>query len=305
MAKSFVLCCLLIEIHRPHPRLYDNARMGESATDLGCVTAPSGVLVLGMAGWVDFWQETDQPLSVRAADTSRVGGVHIRDGLAEAVAVHSAADRPLAVRAIAQPSPFDGGPTIGVLEVGLGLPWGGGPEVPVGDLPVDRCGMVLGDARALDSFTGLSGSARNGLADVAYWGLHAEAACAEFGGTPVGRAYEGGPRGWQDLPLARAKGLADQLGVWIDSHAQGRGLMVAVDEHTDYHLARRAGQEHELLAGIVEVAGCPVIGIDWDPGDHSMRHRGERAFGQVYPVTLGSDSAGQAVLRWTISAVPG
>lgn len=32
---------------------------------------------------------------------------------------------------------------------------------------------------------------------------------------------------------------------------------------------------------------CKVLGIDWDRGDHSMRHRGER-------------EPGQTVMRWTI-----
>ncbi len=51
-------------------RPYDNAPMGQSAVDLGFVTAPSGVLVLGMGGWIDVWQETGRPLSGRAAHGS-------------------------------------------------------------------------------------------------------------------------------------------------------------------------------------------------------------------------------------------
>ncbi|MDX3770728.1 MULTISPECIES: hypothetical protein [unclassified Streptomyces] len=42
-----------------------------------------------------------------------------------------------------------------------------------------------------------------------------------------------------------------------------------------------------------------MLGLVWDPGDHSVRHHGERAYGQVYPATLEA-RAGEAVLRWTI-----
>lgn len=52
-------------------------------------------------------------------------------------------------------------------------------------------------------------------------------------------------------------------------------------------------------AGVVEVGGCRVLGLRWGPGDHSMRHRGERAYGRVYPVTL-EERTGEAVLRWAI-----
>jgi hypothetical protein len=54
-----------------------------------------------------------------------------------------------------------------------------------------------------------------------------------------------------------------------------------------------------LLTGAVDLGGCPVLGLGWDPGDHSMRHRGERAYGQVCPATLEA-RAGNTVLRWTI-----
>jgi hypothetical protein len=76
--------------------------------------------------------------------------------------------------------------------------------------------------------------------------------------------------------------------------------MVAVDEHTDFHRFNRASWTHPLLIGAVEVAGRPVLGINWDAGDHSMRHRGERRFGQVYPVTLQPGPDGRMTMRWTI-----
>jgi len=51
---------------------------------------------------------------------------------------------------------------------------------------------------------------------------------------------------------------------------------------------------------VINVAGCQVLGIAWDEGDHSMRLRGERPGGQVYPVTLDHDRAGGTLLHWTI-----
>ncbi|WP_205650698.1 hypothetical protein [Actinoplanes solisilvae] len=76
--------------------------------------------------------------------------------------------------------------------------------------------------------------------------------------------------------------------------------MVAVDEHTDFYRGRRAGWHHPLRAGAVEVGSCPVLCLGWEPGDHSVRHNGERAARQVYPVTLEAGEVGGTVLRWTI-----
>ncbi|WP_432043654.1 hypothetical protein [Streptomyces cadmiisoli] len=84
-----------------------------------------------------------------------------------------------------------------------------------------------------------------------------------------------------------------------------RWIMVAVDEHTDFHRFNRASWTHPLRVGAIEVVGCPVVGINWDSGDHAMRHRGERRFGQVYPVTLQCGPEGGTMMRWTIpSYVP-
>jgi hypothetical protein len=283
--------------------------MSETSVDLGVVTVPSGVLVLGMAGWIDHWSELGDPLSVRALAAAAHGGSHLHepaDGpsenwTCEAVAVPAAVDRSLKVRAETGES-YDG-PVITVLEIDLGLPWPGDPDgepIQLGDLPVDRCGMVLGDARALDSFVGLSGGSIDGLADVRYWGKYEEDAHARFGGERTPQYGGQGPYGRLDLPLAEAHEFAGRLQSWL-SEGPGIGLVVSVDAHTHFHLLERAGLAHPLLAGQIEIDGCQVLGLGWDPGDHSMRHRGERAWNQVYAVTL-EQRAATTLLRWTIPA---
>ncbi|WP_405994139.1 hypothetical protein [Streptomyces sp. NBC_00986] len=283
--------------------------MSDAHVDLGTVTAPSGTLVLGMAGWIDHWPRAGRPLSERARTAAAVGGGHLHGPensepsgwMYEAIAVAAAAGRPLRATARTSASPFDGEPTIAVLEVALGLPWSGPDDSPVrlGDLPVDRCGMVLGDARALDGFTGVDGRSTDGLADVTYWGKYQDTVHARFGGDRIPQNEgEDGPRGWLDLPLAEAEALAERLRTWI-REGPGNGLMIAVDAHTDFHRFTRAAWNHPLLAGVIDLDGCRVLGLGWDPGDHSMRHRGERAYGQVYPVTLEA-RGGEAILRWTI-----
>ncbi|MFB6977523.1 hypothetical protein [Streptomyces scopuliridis] len=277
--------------------------MPETFVELGSVTAPSGVLVLGMAGWIDYWRELGQPLSERARTAAASGGGHLHEWLCEAVAVPAADDRPLTVRACTSPSPFDEEPTISTLEISLGLPWPGTVDgvVPVqlGDLPVDRCGMVIGDASGLDAWTGMNDEPANGLADVTFWGRYADDAHARFGGERVERYGGDGPHGWLDLPVAEAAALAAELTAWRGG-LRGKGVAVSLDRHTDYYRFRRAGWHHPLHIGAIEVGGCGVIGIDWDQGDHSMRHRGERDAGQVYPVTLEADGDGQTVMRWII-----
>lgn len=277
--------------------------MPETFIDLGSVTAPSGVLVLGMAGWIDYWPELGRPLSERAKTAAASGGGHVREWLCEAIAVPAADDRLLRVRASTSASPFDEEPTIATLEISLGLPWPTTADqsmsVQLGDLPVDRCGMVVGDAAGLDAWTGMDDEPADGLADVFYWGRYADDAQVQFGGERIAQYGVEGPHGWLDFPVAEAAVRAAELTAWRD-RLHGKGLMVSVDKHTDYHRFRRAGWHHPLHVGEIEVDGCQVLGIEWDQGDHSIRHRGERAAGQVYPVTLEADQAGGTVLRWTI-----
>ncbi|MFF8278761.1 hypothetical protein ACF05T_22005 [Streptomyces lateritius] len=277
--------------------------------DLGAVTAPSETPVLGMAGWIDHWPEAGRPLSERAADAAARGGGHLygpEEGErppanCEAIAVPAATDRPLRVRT--SPPPFDGEPAISLLEVDLGLPWpegeDGGP-VPLGDPPVDRCGMVLGDARALDSFVGMDGEAVDGLADRTYRGRYEEETHAALGGERVVNTSRGsGPYGWLDLPLSEARATAERLRAWNRTGpGKGNGLMTDVG-HTDHQRLRRAGWTRPLLNGIVDIAGCPVLGLHGVPGDHSVRHHGERAWGRVHPATL-APREGRTVLRWTV-----
>ncbi|MEU8925321.1 hypothetical protein AB0D10_31035 [Kitasatospora sp. NPDC048545] len=66
-------------------------------------------------------------------------------------------------------------------------------------------------------------------------------------------------------------------------------------------LRLRADRTHPLLPGHMEIDGCRTLHLGRDPGDHSMRHHGERAWNQVYAVTLEPcDTTTQ--LRWTIPA---
>ncbi|MFI5528874.1 hypothetical protein ACIA8O_10015 [Kitasatospora sp. NPDC051853] len=275
--------------------------MSDACTDLGSVTAPSGVLVLGTAGWIDHWRETGAPLSVRAAEAVATGGGHLRDGEAEVVVVRAAADRPLRVRATTRPSLFDEEPTIAVLEVALGLPWNAGQPGPVllGDLPVDRCGMVVGDASGLDVWTGPADEPLDGLADVFYWGRYEDGAHARFGGERIAEDDVEASYGWLDLPLAEAVALAAEIEVW-QGGLHSRGVAVGVEEHTDFHRFRRAAWHRPLHDGVIEVGGCRVLGIDWDQGDYAVTHHGGRDAGLVYPVTLEEDGAGGTVLRWTV-----
>ncbi|WP_331772960.1 hypothetical protein OG948_56955 (plasmid) [Embleya sp. NBC_00888] len=277
--------------------------MSETFVDLGFVDAPSGVLVLGMAGGIDHWRAPGRPLSTRAGVAASSGGGRLREWLCEAVAVPAADDRRLRVRASTSPSPFDEEPTIATLEIGLGLPWPGTADrsvpVPLGDLPVDRCGMVVGDATGLDAWTGMADEPADGLADVSYWGRYADDAHARFGGERITRYGVDGPRGWLDLPVAEAVARAAELDAWRDRF-HGKGFMVSIDKHTDFHRFRRAGRHHPLHVGAIEVGGCRVLGIEWDQGDHSIRHRGERGAGRVHPVTLEAGEAGEMVMRWTI-----
>ncbi|MFD4660340.1 hypothetical protein ACFWP2_32510 [Kitasatospora sp. NPDC058444] len=276
--------------------------MSETFVDLGFVTAPSGVVVLGMATWIDEWPRVGEPLSVRAAAAAKAGGGHLREWEYEAVAVPAAADRPLAVRATTEPSLFDEEPTIATLEVALGLPWPEGVDSPVllGDLPVDRGGMVVGDSVGLDAWTGLEDEPADGLADLSYWGRHGKDAHERFGGermSPYGG--EDGPYGWLDLPVAEAAAREAEISTWRGG-LYGQGVATMVEKHVDYFRFRRAGLDHPLHVGGIEVGGCPVLGIDWCQGDHAVRHHGGRDCDMVYPVTLEADGAGGTVLRWTI-----
>lgn len=270
-------------------------------TEIGTITAPSGMLAFAMAGWADVWPNTGAPLSQRGGQAAEAGGVHVSDGLAEAVIVQADPGRPLPVRATTAPSPFDGSATIAVLEVALGVPWRAAPgsdSILLGDLPVDRCGMVLGDAAALDGFVGLGGESIDGLADLSYWGKHANAVQGELGGERLGSP--GRPHGWLDVTLAEADALKDRLEDWMTRNGLAHGLMIDVEEHTHISLLRRAGWNHPLMAGTIDLADARILGFEWDQGDHSMRHRGERQYGQVYPATPEPGPADETLLRWSI-----
>ena len=277
----------------------DNLRMLDDLFDLGTVTAPSGLLVLGIAAWTDYWPQGSDSLPARAKSVGHVGA-RLQNGDCEAIAVQASAG-PLPVRAETWLPPSVGELVITVLEVGLGIPWPSSTArepVVVGDLPVSRTGMILGDAAALDTYVGLGDDSVDGLADITYWGRHAEEARAVLGGDVIPRP--GNSYGWLDVPVGEAEALEDSLAAWVTEHHQGIGLMTSVDEHTDYTRLERATWNQPLGAATIDLAGCRVLGIMWDGLDHAYRHRPERRGGCVYPVTLEPDDAGGTLLRWTI-----
>ncbi len=200
----------------PGPRL-----IRVELVELGAIAAPSGVLVLATVSHLDYiWPDVAERLSDRARAVAATGGGHIHEWLFEAVAVPVDPGRRLPVLAATQPSPWFGAPAITMLEVRLG---GDTSSRLLGDLPADRCGMVLGDAVALDS--------------------------------------------------------------WVDR---------------DFDNFVRSAANHPLRVVPIEVSGCTVLGVGWEEGDHSMRHRGERAYGHVYPVTVVGDHPFGSALRWDV-----
>src|SRR5712691_9472177 len=80
----------------------ERTQMTETDVDLGTVTAPSGMLVLGMAGWIDYWPQIGRPLSERARTAIAAGGGHLHGPgdsapsawMCEAIAVAASADWP-------------------------------------------------------------------------------------------------------------------------------------------------------------------------------------------------------------------
>ncbi|MBB4742459.1 hypothetical protein BJY16_005918 [Actinoplanes octamycinicus] len=285
--------------------------------DLGEVVAPSGVIVLAGAGFLDEWADLGEPLSVRALRAAEAGGATLRDWLAEAVAVpagpattgrvprHAA---PLRVTADVRPGaygPVDDRDAIAVLTIELNVPWpdvsSGTEPVPLGDLPVDRCGMVVGDARALDSWVGFLRGERtiDGLADVRIHGKGAREARAHFDvpALPMFSAKRGDSHGWLDLPVEVARERAAAVNEWAAAQGHYRH-MAGVSVHSHQYLGSRAGWRSPLGAGLIDVAGCPILFVAWSPIE-LQRFGGGRPSGQVYPLTL-ENADGGAVLRWRI-----
>ncbi|MCM0673188.1 hypothetical protein NCC78_00355 [Micromonospora phytophila] len=153
---------------------------------LGWVVAPSRSVVLACGGFLDEWTGLGEFLSVRAKRAADTGGAHLQDWVAEAVAV-PAGPGALTVTARTRPGTYGAIDTVATLDIDLNLPWSavsaGKEPVVLGDLPVDPCGMVIGDAVALDSWVGFLPAARtvDGLADLRIWGRGDEEAWAHFG----------------------------------------------------------------------------------------------------------------------------
>lgn len=249
----------------------------------GHVTAPSGFLMLGHAGsWDDYVREH---LAAKGAVDRAIsdGGGVVGEWLFRAAVVPAAADRelPVAVHTAAD------GSIITKVEARLGVPCP--RERALGGLSIDQIGMVLGDMAALHSWVGLGGPSTTGRAQVAYWGMYREEAKRLFGGERLAQGH--GAFGWPDLPEGKAAELVRRLNAWDDEEHKLRGLMTSLEPHNDLYRLGLAAP-----AGVIEVGGQPMLGIEWGVHDFRARHQG----GTRYPVTLSSDDAGEAVLRWAI-----
>ncbi|WP_433797332.1 hypothetical protein [Actinoplanes sp. CA-252034] len=274
---------------------------------LAHLPAPSRAVVLACGGFLDQWAALGTPLSVRALRAAGAGGGHLRDWLAEAVAVPAGPGK-LTVTARTRPGAYEPGDTVAAIDVDLDLPWpavssGPGPVV-LGDLPLDPCGMVIGDAAALDSWVGFLPAARSvdGLADLRLDGRGEEEARARYSAQPLPVARGRLLHGWLDLPVAVAYERAAEINEW----AVGRGHsahLAFVDPHSHHHLGVRAGRRDPYGAGVIEVAGSAVVCVGWPPGE-VRRFAAGRAFGQVFPVTL-EDVEGRAALRWSVPPAAG
>jgi hypothetical protein len=274
---------------------------------LAHLLVPSRAVVLACGGFLDQWRALGEPLSSRAMRAAETGGAHLRDWLAEAV-VAPAGPGKLTVTARTRPGAYEPVDTIAGIDVDLDLPWsavsGGAAPVVLGDLPVDPCGMIIGDAVALDSWVGFLPAARSvdGLADVRIGGRGAEEAWARYGAQPLPGLRNRNLHGWLDLPVTVAHERAAAINEW--ALTRGHFVQMAyVEPHSHHHLGSRAGRLDPLGAGVIEVAGCPVLCVGWAPSE-LQRFSAGRAFGQVYPVTL-ENVDGRATLRWTIPPATG
>ncbi|GAA2714349.1 hypothetical protein [Actinoplanes palleronii] len=275
---------------------------GDESVILGRVVAPSRALVLAGTGFLDEWSELGDPLSVRALHSARAGGAHLHDWLAEATAVPTG-PATLTVTARTRPGTYEPRPTIAVLDIDLDLPWSavsaGTEPVPLGALPVDPCGMAIGDPVALDAWIGFGSGPRtvDGLADLRLGGKGDTQASTHFSAPEIVATWT--LHGWLDLPITSARERATTINQWAVAHGHYK-FLAKVNPHTHQHLGWRAGWPDPLGAGLIEIAGCPILCITWSPSE-LQRFRGGRSHGQVYPVTL-EDVDGRATLRWRIGA---
>lgn len=98
----------------------------------------------------------------------------------------------------------------------------------IGDVPVNHVRAMIVDA-AIDPVWD-DDVARDGLADLAFWGRHEVEVAAAFGAAPMGTPGEPRCFGWRDRPLDDARALARRSEA---ERAGGKGLAVDLRPHTD------------------------------------------------------------------------
>jgi hypothetical protein len=157
----------------------------------------------------------------------------------------------------------------------------------VANIGVDYARLVFADADALSSW--IHTAPIDGLADVVFWGLHADEVAAEFGasrtGTPGDDNY-----GWLNLPVAEAYERA----VALDARRTGepeRRFAYDFRPHSHHWQVMAAVRAAEFEAATLEVGGARLMFAMTSVGDG------------FFPLHLELDEAGEAVaVRITIQS---
>ena len=137
-------------------------------------------------------------------------------------------------------------------------------SVELGVIGVDWARVLLGDADALGSWE--HEESLDGLADVAFWGRHADEAAAVFAAPELGEPGEEGVRGWRGLGLAEALETGRSVLRW-KAEDPSRGLAVDFRPHSDHWRLMRGIRGSEVEATDIEVGGARVFGAMTGVGD--------------------------------------
>ncbi|MEU9126993.1 hypothetical protein AB0D08_02560 [Kitasatospora sp. NPDC048540] len=129
-------------------------------------------------------------------------------------------------------------------------------SVPLGVIGVDWARLAFADADALAAWQ--HDEPVDGLADVAFWGLHQDEAAAAFGAPRLGEPGEEDSYGWTGLPPAEALERAEALAEWKEANPR-RGLAFDLRPHSHHWQVMRQVRGSATGSGAVRVGGAQVL----------------------------------------------